>query len=297
MSGADRRMKLLPSVVLLTSLACALPSLSLLQDAPEIPPSDDDSIATMVVGTARSLSALTQQARPTVAATATARATSTPGATSIPAVTSTKAPQESTAHSKLIQREDGSALFSDDLGGYQLAIPAGWTPVRVNEAEYFEALDSLESAEPEMQKALAAILDEDPAVMRLFAFDMAAGHLQNGVVSTISIEWNEQDAMSLASDADLQTEANVLRGMIADVEVLTVEVRITPTGIQHGLITARWPQQTASGTSVLIFQEQAFLKFGPGRLLITLLTTDGLKDALLPAFDQMIAGTNLWQPE
>ena len=179
---------------------------------------------------------------------------------------------------------------------YQLVVPPGWLAVRINESEYFGALERLGDAEPAVQKAIASILSEDPAIMRLFAFDLQPEHIQGGVVSSITVQWNQNDAMSLASDADLQAEAERLRGMIAGAEILDVKVEITPGGIQHGLLSARWPATTATG-SVVLFQKQAFLKFGPGRLVVTLLTTDGMRDTLVPAFDEMIREVELVAPQ
>jgi hypothetical protein len=258
---------------------------------------DDQSLATMIVGTARAFGVQTQRALPTAAATATARSTSIAAFPPTAIIGSTPAATQPAAQSTLTRNDNGSTAFVDDLGGYHLVVPAGWLAVRVNQSEYFAALDALETAEPEVQKALAGILDDDPVVTRLFALDMQPDHVENGIVSTISVQWNAANAMSLATDADLQKEADLLRSQIAKMEVLPVEVQLSPAGIQHGLITARWQQQAAGGESVGVFQKQAFLRFGPGRVVITLFTTDRLKDALLPAFDAMIAGVGLSLPE
>jgi len=286
-----RRKRALNLLVVMILGAAACEARQLLGPVPEVPPVDDQALATMIVGTARALASQTARAAPTAGATATATAAATATRVVIPPTAT-----ESTANSTLTIRDNGSTLFIDEAGGYQLVVPPGWLAVRINESEYFGALERLGDAEPAVQKAIASILSEDPAIMRLFAFDLQPDHIQGGVVSSITVQWNENDAMSLASDADLQAEAERLRGMIPGAEILDVKVEITPGGIQHGLLSARWPATTATG-SVVLFQKQAFLKFGPGRLVVTLVTTDALRDTLAPGFDEMIREVELVAPQ
>jgi hypothetical protein len=288
MSAGRSRFLIVTFTSLLAMLACVLPAVPVLQPAPTVQVLDGAALATIVSGTAAALSAQTAQAMPTPVPTATVE---------LPAPTIQPTAFVSTAGSSLSKRPDGSTVFVDQRGGYQLVVPSGWLAVRINEQEFFDALTFLENNEPGIQRSLNSMRGQDPSRFRLYALDTQSGHVIGGFVTNMNFLWDALAALSLETDADLQAEAESLRTVIPGLELLTVEVQITPSGLQYGLLSTRWPAQTVAGASVMVFQKQAYVKFALGRLVITLSTIEELKDAVLPAFDAMIREIGLAAPQ
>jgi hypothetical protein len=209
----------------------------------------------------------------------------------LPPATETATPttEGSASGSLLTKREDGSTLFSDQRAGYEVTVPTGWLPVRVNEQEYTDAWTLAETADPAIQDALKSIETEDPNRLRLFVVDTQDGHIQNGFVNTIKLVWDEQNDMSLADQTDIVGTAQALPTATPGLEVVTTELRTTPSGLPVGVITTRIPTVKSDGSVVVFLQEQVFVDVKQGTLTITLSTTEDFKDTIESVFDGMIA--------
>jgi len=269
MTGTRPRILIFTVMVL---LACAIPGLPTAQPVQVV---DERLLATMVAGTAAALFTQTAEALP--------NPTASPAAP-----TASPTAQVSGSGSSLAKLANGSSLFVDERAGYELIVPAGWLAVRINEQEYFDAFLLPENSDPAIQRSLNSFRGQDPNRFRLFALDTQSGHIQGGFVTNISALWDEQDEMSFTSDEDLQTQAEALSDSVLNLEVLSVEVQVTPKGLQMGVITAKWPAVTVDGANIVIFSKQAYFKVKVGTLAVTLTTTEGLRDSVLPALDAMI---------
>jgi hypothetical protein len=222
----------------------------------------------------------------TAAALAPASTPTAPPPTEQPTATTTT--EAFSAGSLLTQRDDDTALFADQRASYEVIVPAEWLAVRVNEQEYLDAWNLAETTDPAVQSALRSIETEDPNRLRLLALDTQDGHVQGGVVTTIRFEWDDQDDMSLADEADLTAVAEALPVEFSGLEVLTSELRRTSSGLPIGVITARTPTVTSDGNVLVLFQEKVFVDLPQGTLIITLSTTEGFDDVAVPAFEGMI---------
>ena len=260
------------TVLALTVMACAVPGVS----QPSAPPTFDlNTIPTLVFLTANAL------ASPTVVA-------ATPPVETVAAESITATPQISLAGSSLLMRDDKTTVFSDYWTGTTLIVPAGWRAVRINEQEYFDAWVLPEFADPAFQSALSRIKNLDPKELRLFAFDVQAGHLQGGFVTNINWLWTENDTISLDNDNDLQDTADSIAKSMPGMVVLAKDIVTTANGIPLGVITSKRSGTTTSGAEVVVFYKQIFLNAQTGVLSITLTTSEELRDAVLPAFDAML---------
>ncbi|MBE0671276.1 MAG: hypothetical protein IH588_11855, partial [Anaerolineales bacterium] len=184
--------------------------------------------------------------------------------------------------------EDGTAQFIDMRGGYEFSLPTGWLPVRINSQEYLDAWLLPELSNPSMQRSLSSIEKLNPDEIRLFVLDIQEGHTEIDFVTNISLYWDKPNEMSLADDADLKSAAATLPDMLPGLEVTATEISATASGLPIGVITSKTPVTTLEGVSVEMFQKQVFIKVDVGTLVITLTSTEELKQAVLPQFDAMI---------
>jgi len=190
----------------------------------------------------------------------------------------------------LTKHDDGSTLFEDQRAGYELVVPAGWLPVRVNEPEFLDARKLPETADPAIQNALASVATEDPDPFRLFVVDTQEGHIQYYLATTVKFLWDENDDMSLVDEADLVELAQIMPSDIPGLQVLTAELRDTSNGVRIGEITSLIPALAIDGSVFNILQKQVFVQMRQGTLVITLSTIEEfiMKDAILDTFDAMI---------
>jgi hypothetical protein len=270
------RLRILLGALLLhlVILACAVP----IQTAsPSAPAADTVLLATIV---AETFSAALQQ----TAEAASPASTLTPP----PVIEETSTPGPPAVGSTLTKQENGTTLFIDNLSGFEVTVPAGWLAVRVNEQEFLDAWNLAETSDPAIQRSLSTIQNQDPEQYRLFALDTQDGHIQSGFVTNMNFLWDKQTEMSFEDSTDLDTVAASLPDTIPGLEILSIETSTNTNGVPFGALTSKWPGKTNDGLDVIIHQKQVFLGVKTGTMVITLSTTEGLNDTVLPAFDAMI---------
>jgi hypothetical protein len=258
------------------SLACVIPGLQ--TASPSAPTVDLDLLNTMV---ADNVSVMITQ-------TAMAASEIVTFETPTPSATPTPTPEPAGSGSLLTKQEDGTTLFIDQRGGYQLSVPAGWLAVRINEQEYLDAWSLAEAADPAVQRSLTGIQNLDPNQFRLFAYDTQDGHIQGGFVTNINVVWDPSNQISL-DEAGLNAAVESLVQTVPGMDVTSAQITVTSSGIPIGVVTSDWPSQTTvDGATISITQKQVYLSAGTGSLVITFSTTVELKETTLPAFDSMI---------
>ena len=290
--------------------ACALPGLPTSSSPLPTLTVDEGSIETMVAGTVSAVIAQTEQTMPsltpiiaytatpiiifTAASTSTATptliVTSTSTIPAPPSPTGTATANISRSQSNLIQQQDGSNLFTDDLAGYEIKVPAGWLALRINEGEYLDAFSLPEASNMNVRQSLLSVQKEDPTALRLFAIDTKAEHIKNEFVSDMSFVLDKNKEISLNSYDDLQTIAGKIPSSTEAFrfEVTSVNIFTNASGLEIGVIEARSSFASSTGVNVIIYQKQVFFNVPKGTQTITLTTLSDFKDTLLPAFDTMI---------
>ncbi len=273
----NRKHGLLALLVLLTTaLACVIPGTT--TSAPLPTPTADTRLEIMVAETVSAALQMTQQ--PMLIVEETEAPETVP--TEIPA---TATPS---AETKLDKNEDGSNVFTDFLGGYQLTVLAPWLALRIDSPEYDAALTLPEASNPAIQRSLSTIQAQDPDVFRLFALDVNEEHLDGGFVTNINLVWDQQEKLSLPNDARLAEIADALPSAVEGTEVLYFEVRTSQSGVPYGVITSQMRGVTQDGTNLVIRQKMVFFDLPVGALSITLSTTETLLETIEPSFDAMI---------
>jgi hypothetical protein len=269
-----------PLILLTTALACVLPGQP---PASFPPPTPDTRLGTMVAETVAAALELTQQSAPMPILP--------PESTPEPAATPT--PPEDTSGSTLTKRDDGTTLFTDTRAGYEIAVPAGWLAVRVNQIEYFDAWLLPELSDPALQSSFSSIQDKDPDVSRLFAFDIREGHIRSEVVTSVNLIWDQQAQISFDNEDDLQAIAADLPASVEGLTVYATEIVTSSDGTMHGEIQSEIAGLNASGGQVTLYQKMIIFNLKTGTLIITFTTEIEVPEATLSMFDGMIASLSI----
>jgi len=275
MKNTHRPIFFAASLLLLTILACAIPSQP---TAPLPAPTVDTSgiLSTMVAETVSAAIALTEQAVPTP--------TLVP--TTIPTPTATIAPAAEIipSGSTLTVQEDGSTLFVDERAGYEITVPAGWLTVRIDQQEYRDASTLV----LEVQPFLLSIQNNDPNIFRLFAIDMQNGFSQDVFFTNTNFIWDEQNISLLKNDDGLKAGIAQLAEVAPEPEILYVSIPTTLSGVSAIFIESKYTVKNPSNQEIVILQKQVFFSVKTGSVAITVTTVEGLKDAVFAAFDAML---------
>jgi len=284
---------LIAALALLTTiLACVVPGLPASQPAPAASPlgTADTRLEIMVAETVSAALEQTQQAVPTFTLEPTS--TSTPR----PTITPSPTPDVDDSGSSIDRFEDNTSKFTDSRAGYEITLLKGWLPVRINEQEYLDAWLLPELSDPAMQRSLGSIGSQSPDELRLFVIDIQEGHTEIDFVTNINLYWDQKNEMSLDNDEDLKAEAAALSKALPGLEVLTSELSVTTSEVPIGIIISKTPVTTLDGVAVELSQKQVFIKTNVGILIITLSTTEELKQTVLPQFDSMIETFKITNP-
>ena len=267
----NTRRALLTALILFTTiLACVVPGLpaaSPFGEDASPSPTADIRLDIMIAQTVSAALDLTALAVPTVTPT-------------LPPPTVTPTPKPFSSGSSLTKQDNGSSLFVDENAGYEITVPAGWLPVRVNEKEYYDAWTLPEIADSHIQTSLISIKEQDPATFRLLALDIQEGHIKNEIVTNINFIWDPQTVLSFDTDVDLQSFADELPSVTDGLTVSSVEIIIPPSGVPYGVITSKVGGFNASGVQVNLYQKMALFNLKTGTLVITFATEMALNHLL-----------------
>lgn len=261
-------------ILLTTALACVVPGM---QTASNPTPTVDTRLGIMVAETVSAALELTALAVPT------ATPTFPPAAQ-----TETPTPQPSTSGSTLTQQADGTILFTDENAGYEIAVPAGWLAVRLNQQEYYDAWILPEVADPHIQSSLTSIQNQDPTTFRLLVLDIQEGRVKNEIVTNINFIWDQQSVISFDTEDDLQGFADELPSVTEGLTISSVEIVIPPSGVPYGVIQTEVGDFNASGAQVTLYQKMALFNLKTGALVLVFTTEIGFTETTLPVFDEML---------
>ena len=229
------------------------------------------AVGTALASTALALAKQTEAANPYTA-------TPSPTAT----VTPTPTPKISVSGTLLVINKDGSALFTDYKAGIQLAIPAGWLPLRVNEDEYYQAFTSaVTSSNPAINERLTQIQNADLNTFRLDAIDIRDGHTVNGVLTDMYVNFYPGDARSLEQVA---TAEGKKKSAFKNYLFLNRGYPKLADGTRTLVIDRTWTQDQTKK----VFQRSVFFSLPTGVLSLTLYSNKDFKDTVLPDFEQVI---------
>jgi hypothetical protein len=217
-----------------------------------------------------------------IAGTAQAFAQKTAAASSPTPLPPTSTPQASLiSGTSLILRDDGTALFTDHRAGIQLIIPAGWLPVRPNEDEYYKAFTHEAIANNQsIIDHLTNIQASNTDFLRLDAIDIRPDHTVDGIVTYITVIFEEDDTRSLEkwNQAERATK-KPFKGF----KFLSSTIKKLENGTRVLIIEERWD----SGSSATYYRG-VFFSLPTGTLVLDFYTNIAFKDTVLPDFESVV---------
>ena len=201
--------------------------------------------------------------------------------TVIPPRALTPTPQVSYSGTSLMVQEDQTTEFIDYKAGIKLTLPAGWLAVRINEDEYYKAFaTNVVLDDSDIYKRLNQIQTYDVNFFRLDVIDIRPGHVVRGMISDISVIFQENDYRTLEEWAKAEKQ------------------QISPYS-GYKFLSSKY-QETTDGTRVLVIEESwdhpggtlynrcVFLSLPTGTLVLDLQTNIEFKDTVLPDFEQVV---------
>lgn len=210
--------------------------------------------------------------------------------TAIPTETHTPTPQVSLSGTSLMFREDQTAEFIDHKAGIRLTIPAGWLAVRVNEDEYYKAFALPVVLEnPPIFNRLNQIQTHDVSFFRLDAIDTRPGHIVNGLITDISVIFQEGDTRTLEEWRQVESRQ---KSPYAGFKYISSTYQETADGTRVLVIERSW--DWTSGGSV--YYRGVFFSLPTGTLVLDFQSNIDFKETVLPDFEQVVNSLTLPDP-
>ncbi len=225
-------------------------------------------ILTVTILACQGVSGLNPFATATPTASQTATSTPSPTPTSTPTYTPTSTPRPS---GKLKEAQpDGTILFTDYDGGYQMTFSKGWTVIIPEKEDIEEALNSI----PEQEQNMSSLIEIAKSVdvnklIRVFGFNLKA---QQGVYTpNINVSYDTNPALAASSLKDI-VDAMAAYYPAMGIQVTHSEMKQTSSGMEIGILEAGWTMKAANNQKVSLAQKQIFFKSGDGVGILTFST-------------------------
>jgi len=232
--------------------------------------------------------ALASTARALAQQTETAQGfTATPSI--VPTKTPTPTPKISLNGTSLVLRDDQSTLFTDHKLGFQLTIPPGWFPIRINEDEYYKAftLDAV-SENAAIVDFLTKLQNQDANYFRLIALDVRPEQASKEMISGMAV------VLQFETDKTLENWANTrsVNANLKGYQLLSSRFKETTSGTRILVREESWNSLTKGKT----YQQHIFFSLPLGILTVSFETDLASKDTILPDFEQVIDSFTLMNP-
>lgn len=243
------------------------------------------------------LTILACQGGPLASVFATPTPTITP--TPLPTSTPTPSPTPTPIPEGVSQAEqaDGSILFTDYDGGYQLVIPQDWDVIPISKEDLDAILTALAESNPQVEQFRDVISQLDPDVFRAFLFNFSANAVQETYVTNVNIILDRSSiALSAPLDYMITVSISAFEAMGDRITVLGSDQFITASGIPAAAIHVSQKIATSSGEQLEIYQSVVLVKTEKGMVTITFSTPFSLHEATKPEFDRIVDGLVLLEP-
>ncbi|MEW6240044.1 MAG: hypothetical protein AB1564_04475 [Chloroflexota bacterium] len=192
---------------------------------------------------------------------------------------------------------DGSILFTDYDGGYQLTIPPGWEIVPITKEDLDDIMTALAESNPQIEQFRGILSQVDPDVFRAFLFDFNANAVHETYITNVNIILDRSGlALGLPLDYLLDSTVTAFGAMGDRISVLGSEEFETASGIPAGAIRVSQKLTTSTGEEVEVYQSVVLVKTEKALLTITFSTIFSLREVTEPEFNRIIDGLVLLEP-
>jgi hypothetical protein len=182
----------------------------------------------------------------------------------------------------LAAKEDKSTVFTDHKLGYQLTIPLGWMPIRINEEEYYKAFaQDFVLENPVISNFLTNLEKQDPDHFRLSLLDMQPEHIDARLVTVITVILQAEDGRTLDDWAKIKSaRASTMEGY----QFISSQFAETSSGERVLVREEKWNSATIGKR----FSRRIFFALPAGILAVDLETDFESKDTAIPEFEQIV---------
>ena len=228
-------------------------------------------------------------ATPTPTVTFTPTITPSPTPSPTPTYTPTATPLP-TGRVKEVQ-PDGSTLFTDYDGKYQVTFPEDWTVVIFDKDDITRILNNLPEQEKNVSELIESLKKTDVNnLIRVVGYNFKVR--QNVYTPIINIVYDTNPiSTALSLDGLIDVTASYLPSLNA--KLINSEVKETSSGIKIGTIESQWTLKASGGQKINLLQKQVFFKSGEGVVYITFGTLKDAKVDLKPDLEKLIESIQL----
>jgi hypothetical protein len=224
--------------------------------------------------------------------TPTPTATFTPSPTPTPSSTPTLTPTSTPLPTGRVKEEqaDGTTVFIDYDGGYQVTFPQNWIPVISVEEDIEDIINSLPEQEQNISDIMEMAKNTGGEAYRVFALNFKAQ--EKIYTPNINISYQEDAIFSAVPMEDL-IAANLEFLPSLGIEVVSSGVKNTSSGIETGFMDVKWALKITENQKINLIQRQIYFKSGKGMAVITISTTRENPFDLSSDIDQLIESIQL----
>ncbi len=222
---------------------------------------------------------------PTAAPTATQEPTLT--ITPTPTESSPTATPEEKSETAIENQADGTTLFTDHIGGYQLVFPKNWTMMNLTEGNMDYIFESMKESNPEISSSMlnmAKQLLTDNT--RFMALDTNTGHYSGDQMTVAYSVLDEQTgnfSLNFLVDATVQT----MPQQLPDLEIVSSGVVTNSNDVELGVIELNLGISDAAGSVQTVYERMLMFQNNGLTILTVLVTHKDLQEAVTEHFNQI----------
>jgi hypothetical protein len=226
---------------------------------------------------------------PTPEPTALPTATQEPTPTLVP--TPTEIPPTATAEEKseidIDKQADGTTLFTDHVGGYQLIFPEHWVTLNLTEDKIDNAFDPLRETNPDISPGMlnmAKQLLTDNT--RFMALDTNTGHY-SGDQMTAAYSVIDMQTGNIPLRFLVDATAQALPKQLPSAELVSSEVTTNSNDVQLGVIELKLVMNDVAGNALTVYEKMLIFQNNDLTIITVLVTHEDLRIAVMEHFNHI----------
>jgi hypothetical protein len=226
---------------------------------------------------------------PTPEPTALPTATQEPTSTLVP--TPTGIPPTATAGEKseidLEKQADGTTLFTDSVGGYQLVFPENWVTLDLTEDKIEDAFDPLRETNPDISPGMLSMAKQlltDNT--RFMALDTSTGHY-SGDHMTVAYSIFDENTGNIPLGFLVDATAQALPQQLPNAEILSSGVTTNSNDVEFGVIELKLIMNDAAGNALTVYEKVLIFQNNDLTIMTVLATHEDLREAVMEHFNQI----------
>lgn len=182
---------------------------------------------------------------------------------------------------------DGTTLFTDHVGGYQIVFPENWIALNLSEGDMDLAFDAFKESNPEISPGMLdmsmQLLTENT---RFMALDTNTGHY-SGEHMTAAYSILDEQTGNFPLGFLVDATAQALPQQLPDVEIVSSGVTTNSNGVEFGVIEIKLFMKDAAGNAQTIYEKMLLFQNNDLTIMAILVTHETLRDVVMGHFDRI----------